>query len=88
MLKPGKNLGVAKVLQQPYASLFVSITQLLPQSASLTAPSRGGLTFPEKYSKKALPRESLPFFRYALYSAVNGSSAMLRARLMATVTWR
>ncbi len=84
MLKPGKNLGVAKVLQQPSASLFVSITQLLPQSASLTAPSRGGLTFPAKYSKKALPRESLPFF----YSAVNGSSAMLRARLMATVTWR
>ena len=68
MLKPGKNLGVAKVLQQPSASLFVSITQLLPQSASLTAPSGKG-PFPS-------------------YSAVNGSSAMLRARLMATVTWR
>ena len=71
-----------------HVMLFALSCGGLPQSASLTAPSRGGLTFPAKYSKKALPRESLPFFRYAFYSAVNGSSAMLRARLMATVTWR
>ena len=45
MLETDKNACVAKVLQQRFACLFVSSTQILPQSASLTAPSRGGLLF-------------------------------------------
>ena len=36
------------------------------------------------YTKKSSPKGGL----YYSYSAVNGSNAILRARLMATVTWR
>ena len=40
-------------------------------------------------SIKKRPRRAMPDLSLLYpYSAVNGKSAMLRARLMATVTWR
>ena len=64
-----------------------SIESRIPYAATLsdpfgaTSPRGGGVG---STHKKAPPQGSLA----RAYSAVNGRSAMLRARLIATVTWR